>query len=264
MRTDYDSGLKATVTWDDAGRIRGILYFDKYREMGSLRGRTAAEAYIRDIAGSFSVPPEALRSIDQPVSYLEPREQGVEYRFNEEKVSFDTVTYIYDQTYLNAPVWDAGIAVTIKEPPTRVVAATDTSQGGIDAKLPSSDALARYRQLFATGEKVDGPPSPPRPRGAEIRGSDLLAEILGDTAKVATGRDEAPRLIQRAILHLPLRREGAYEERIAQPAAIAGRAQIDPRQEAGISSLNSCSSLPYGRTRMNWRMLVEVETNTIL
>ena len=262
MRTDYDSGLKATVTWDDAGRIRGILYFDKYREMGSLRGRTAAEAYIRDIAGSFSVPPEALRSIDQPVSYLEPREQGVEYRFNEEKVSFDTVTYIYDQTYLNAPVWDAGIAVTIKEPPTRVVAANDTSQGGIDAKLPSSDALARYRQLFATGEKVDGPPSPPRPRGAEIRGSDLLAEILGDTAKIATGRDEAPRLIQgRFFIYRYDAKERTKSESLTLPLRAVPKS-IQGGSWYLVAEL--VFRLPYGRTRMNWRILVEVETNAVL
>src|SRR3954470_18228619 len=105
MRTDYDPGLKATVTWDDNGRVRAILYFDKFREMESLRGRAAAEAYIRDIAGNLNVAPDAVRRIDQPASYLEPREQGVEYRFSEEKKSFDTATYVYCQTCLNTPVW---------------------------------------------------------------------------------------------------------------------------------------------------------------
>ena len=72
MRTDYDTGLKATVTWDDTGRIRGILYFDKFHAIEKLRGRAAAEAYIREIAKNLHLPPEAVRSIDQPVSYVDP------------------------------------------------------------------------------------------------------------------------------------------------------------------------------------------------
>ena len=89
MRTHYDPGLKATVTWDDAGRVRGILHLDEYREMENLRGRAAAEAYVRGIAGNLDIPPEALRNLEQPVTYLDPCQQVMEYRFSEEKIYFE-------------------------------------------------------------------------------------------------------------------------------------------------------------------------------
>jgi hypothetical protein len=104
MRTIYDPSLKATVTLDDAGRVRGINHLDEYREIGDLRGREAATAYVRDIAGNLNIAPEALRSLEQHVSYLDPQPQEVEYRFSEEKASFDSATYAYYQTYLNTPV----------------------------------------------------------------------------------------------------------------------------------------------------------------
>ena len=85
MRTTYDPSLKATVTLDDSGQIRGINYLDEYREIENLHGREAATAYVRSIAEKLNIDPEALRSLDQPVSYLDPQPQDVEYRFSEEK-----------------------------------------------------------------------------------------------------------------------------------------------------------------------------------
>ena len=272
MRTHYDPGLNATVTWDDAGRVRGILYFDKYREMENLRGRAAAEAYIRDVAKNLNIAPEAVRGIEQPVSYLDPREQGVEYRFSEEKVSFDTTTYVYCQTYLNAPVWGAGITVTLKQArkqaPTRVVAATDTSQQGIDAKLPSPKALERYRRLFASGGKVDGPRSRRkvrRPQEPDIASADLLTDILGGAAKVAKGLDDAqitPRLIRgRFFIYRYDAKERTKDESLTLPLPAVPKSIQDG---SWYLAAELVFRLPYGRTRMNWRILVEVETNAIL
>ena len=263
MRKDYDPGLKATVTWDDAGRVRGILYFDKYREIENLRGRAAAEAYIRDIAGNLNVAPEALRSLEQSVSYVDPRQQGMEYRFSEEKVSFDSATYVYAQTYLNAPVWGAGITVTLKQArkqaPTRVVAATDTSQHGIDAKLPPSGDLERYRRLLTTAEKVDGP------QGPEAALSYLLTDILGGAAKVAKGLDDSqatPRLIRgRFFIYRYDAKERTKDESLTLPLPAVPKSIQDGNWYL-VAEL--VFRLRYGRTRMNWRILVEVETNAIL
>jgi len=268
MRTDYDTGLKATVTWDDTGRIRGILYFDKFHAIEKLRGRAAAEAYIREIAENLHLPPEAVRSIDQPVSYVDPRQQGVEYRFSEEKVSFDSATYVYCQTYLNAPVWGAGITVTLKQAPARVVAATDTGVQGIDAKLPSLQALERYRRLFATAEEIDGPSSRRKARRtqqSQVRRSDLLTEILGGAAKIAKGPDDAvtpPRLIRgRFFIYC----YDANERTKGGSPTLPVPALADSIRHGNwylVAEL--VFRLPYGRTQMNWRVLVDVETNAIL
>ena len=57
MKQVYDPTLKANVTLDDAGHVRGINHLDEYREMEHLRGREAAVAYVRDIAGKLSIAP---------------------------------------------------------------------------------------------------------------------------------------------------------------------------------------------------------------
>jgi hypothetical protein len=132
MRTIYDPVLKANVTLDDSGRIRGINHLGEYLKVENLSGREAAAAYLRSIAGELKIAPATLRSLDQRVSYLDPRSQEIEYRLAEEKPLFDTVTYVYYQTYLNTPVWQAGVTVTVKEAPARVVAATNTSEQGIN------------------------------------------------------------------------------------------------------------------------------------
>jgi len=202
VKTNYDPILKATITFDDTDRIRGINYLDEYHEIENFRGREAAAAYVRDIAGKLHIAPEALHSLEQAVSYMDPQEKGVEYRFSEEKVLFDSTTYAYYQTYLNTPVWSAGVTATIKQAPARVVAATNTSESGIDAKMPSAEAIERYRRLFATGEKVDTPPSrlkAKRHEESNIASSDLLSEILGNAAKPSKeleGQETAARLIR--------------------------------------------------------------------
>ena len=164
MKTIYDPTLKANVTLDDTGHIRGINHLDEYREIEHVRGRDAAAAYVRDIAGKLNIAQESLRSLEQPVTYHDPQEKDVEYRFSEEKASFDSATYAYYQTYLNVPVWAAGVTATVKQAPERVVAATNTSEHGIDAKMPPAEAIERYRRLFSTAEKVDVTPGRPAGR----------------------------------------------------------------------------------------------------
>lgn len=55
MKRIYDPTLKATVTLDDAGHIRGTNHLDEYREIEPLRGREAAAACVRDIAGNLDI-----------------------------------------------------------------------------------------------------------------------------------------------------------------------------------------------------------------
>ena len=292
MKTTYDPTIKATVTLDDAGHIRGINHLDEYREIEHLRGREAAAAYVRDIAGKVNIAPEALRSLEQAVSYLDPLEKDVEYRFSEEKTSFDSATYAYYQTYLNTPVWAAGVTATVKQAPTRVVAATNTSEHGINAKMPSAEAIKRFHRLFATGEKVDVSRrgAAKRPEAPDVVSSDLLAEILGKAAKASKGLDErqaTPVLIRgrffvyrydpalRAVDHphpTPTRNapESGATQNMDQP--LCGKPPTLPLPPVPKPIQEGCwylvaelvFRLPYEGSRMNWRILVEVETNTIL
>ncbi len=279
MKTIYDPTLKATVTIDDAGHIRGINHLDEYREIEHLRGREAAAAYVREIAGKLNIAPGALRSLEQPVSYLNPQEKGVEYRFSEEKTSFDSATYVYYQTYLNTPVWAAGVTATIKQAPARVVAATNTSESGINAKMPSAEAIERYRRLFAVGEKVDARLSRPRakrPEAPDIASSDLLFEILGKSAKAAKGikgQEATPTLIRGRFFiyrYDPAKRTHdvpypADQPLCGTPPTLPLPAVPKPIQEGGwylVAEL--IFRMPHEGRRMNWRMLIDIETNAIL
>ena len=293
MRTTYDPGLKATVTLDDSGQLRGINHLDEYREIEHLRGRDAAAAYVRDIAGRLNIAPEALRRLDQVVSYLDPEEQEVEYRFSEEKTLFDSATYAYYQTYLNTPVWAAGVTATIKQAPARVVAATNTSERGIDAKMPSAGAIKRYRALFATGEKAEGPRrrlTAERLKAANAASSELLTDILGKSSKASKGSDEgkgSPQLIRGRFF---VYRYGAAVRTVdhAHPAhggdaPQPGAAQDDEQPMCGTpptlplplvpKSIQEgrwylvaelICRLPHEGREINWRMLVEVESHAVL
>ena len=293
MRTVYDPKFKANLTLDEDRRVRGITYVDEYREVQGHRGRDAAVTYIRDVAQGLAIEREALQSLEQRVSYLDPRLQGVEYRFSEEKGFFDSATYAFYQTYLNTPVWTAGITVTVKQAPARVLAATDTSERGIDAELPSARTLSRYRLLFATGEKVEGQrreAAARRPDQPEAAAADLLEEILSgvepaardldnrlSTATLIRGRffvyryDPAERTSDQSHgpSDMPLSHrdeDHAFDEPLCGTPPTLPLPPVPRTIQEGrwyvVAEL--VFRMPYEGHRMNWRMLVELETNAIL
>jgi zinc metalloprotease ZmpB len=311
MRVTYDPALKANLSIDEAGRIRAINHLDEYREIEHRSGRDAAIAYVRDIAANLNIAGAEVRNLEQFVSYVDPQPQDVEYRFTDEKHAFDSTTFAFYQTFLNTPVWAAGVTATVKQAPARIVAATDTSEQGIDAKMPSAEAVERFRRLFATGEKVDGPARRivlNRATEANLAGGDsaLLTDILGK-AGTAAGAPSEPRANTGAnaaattdtpnqSLRLIRGRFFVYRydsgKRIddhAHVGASTNKPKRTPSAEREDQPL--CGTpptlplppvpkaieegrwyvvaelvfrLPYQGSRMNWRMLVDVETNAIL
>src|SRR5215207_9499297 len=139
MHETFDPSLKAQVTQDDAGRVRAIRHPDEFAESDQDNPLAAAIDYVRQVAGMFDVGEEQLDNIHVQATHLDPAEQGVEYHRAEESKSFDAATFGFDQTYLNTPVWGAGISVTVKSGPNRIVQSVNTSQEGIDASLPPED-----------------------------------------------------------------------------------------------------------------------------
>jgi hypothetical protein len=289
MRTIYDADLRATVTVDDADRIRALNH-EEYWLAGDVGAGEAASAYLGDIASKLDISAAALNSLNEPVSYFDPRQQDVEYRFSEEKSSFDTATYAFYQTYLNTPVWTAGLTVTVKQGPTRVVAATSTSEQGIDAQMPTTAAVERYRQLFLTGEKAPSIPRRRRSRPSrvvDVDGSTLLDDILAEPMRASDELDEeiTPRLIRgrffvyrfdaenRTTDH-PQQTKDAYSDQdgARHDPPLCGTAPELPlppvpntiQDDDWYLVAELIVRLPYHENRMNWRFLVELETNAIL
>lgn len=107
----------------------------------------------------FKVSEKTLKNIDQKVSFDDPLEQDVQYRLSKQKQFFDSTTVEFSQTYLNLPIWHAGISVTVKHTPFlkdskyRVLHSVNNSQKGVDAKLPPPNIIERHKKLFYIGNE---------------------------------------------------------------------------------------------------------------
>ena len=296
MKRRYDARLKANVVLDEANRLRAINHLDEYREAGGrLKGRAAAAAYLRNLSGDLGIADDALHQLEQAASYLDPQERGLEYRRDEEKHLFDTETYAFRQTWLNTPVWAAGVTVTLKQAPTRVIAATDTSASGIDAKLPPAEAIERYRQLFATGEKTGAVRVRKAAASAEASAASaaLLTDILGKpgkgskSAKGETSNEDMPQLIRGHFFVYRYEAARRIQDDTHKPAATmhasANAAQGNEQALCGTPPTLPLPAVPKSiregqwclvaelvvrapleGSPMNWRALVDVETNAIL
>ncbi len=150
MKESYRPDLKAHVLTDAANRVRAIRHTQEYWESPTGGGLMTAVAYLREFASVYEIPAKKLNRLETKVNFLDPREQEEEYRLSEERRQFDSETFGFYQTSLNVPVWRAGLRVTVKQGPNRVVSSEDTTQTGVDAKLPAAETIARYKELFTS------------------------------------------------------------------------------------------------------------------
>lgn len=148
MAEVYDPQLKARLTLDDAQRVRGINHLDELWPAEEQAPRKAAISYLQAVSETLEVPKEQLEYAHQPVSFFNPRSQETQLRLSEEKRFFDSTTQGFYQTHLNVPVWAAGVTVTVKHNPTRVVSAANTTLDKVDAKLPSEEVIERWRKIM--------------------------------------------------------------------------------------------------------------------
>lgn len=287
MRTVYDRALKANVILDDDGQVRAVNHLDEYPEIDGVRGRDAAATYVRSTAATFNIAPSALRDLEQPLSYLDPQPRDVEFRFSDDKPAFDSTTFAYAQTFLNTPVWAAGVTATVKQAPARVLASTNTSAQGINARMPAQEAIERYRRLFATGEKPRAQQGRAKaaPKLAADAANGLWNEILGFQANQA--EPPASRLI-RGRFYVYRFQSAQRTDRHEPPGPSAHHHELGPASHDDQPLCGTPPTLPLpplppaieeGRwyvvaelvfrlphegSRMNWRMLVEIETNAVL
>src|SRR4030095_14221102 len=143
-----DSSLKANLVRDDDDKLRAINHHDEFPAIDANDARAAALRYLRDMAGNFDIDAGEVENAGQSLSFLDPQPRGSEFRLRDDKRQFDTATFAFNQTYLNLPVWEAGVTITLKQAPWRALASTNTSRRGIDARMPSDAAIETFRKLF--------------------------------------------------------------------------------------------------------------------
>jgi hypothetical protein len=299
MKIVFDSRLKADLSLDDAEHIRYIDQTKSPWTSSKESPTTASIDYINQIADLLQVPKDQLKNIHQRISFLEPLEQGIEYRVSEEKRQFDTTTVGFYQTYHNIPVWQAGFTVTVKSNPNRIVSVVNTSQEGLDAKLPSQKKVAYHKRLFRmaelnnevrrlqlgeekqefseTADFVRHLLGRGKPRKeSEAFNKDRRSKVKGDNAELMRGRlyiykyDEKTRLPPHITKGATTEksseedstnlRESDYEPFIPLPPV---NKKINDGQFYLVAEITfSFATKEYGN--INWLALVELETDSVL
>ena len=198
MNVVYDDRLKADLALDENQKVRHVRHSQEYRLSEENIPRVAAAQYLNDIAEVLQIPQEQLRGLSKQAQHQVPAEQGVEYQLNEEKRMFDSATISYYQTYMNVPVWRAGLSVSVKTGPTRIMSVTNTSVDDLDGQLPDQGVIERYRKMFQTaavrrearavGLEEDEPDETARFVRRLLRGSSRARARQDDRARLLNSR----------------------------------------------------------------------------
>lgn len=294
MNTIYSPSLRAHVSLDDGQIARHILHsHDDDHISDQDEALLAATDYLNDMAGAMHIPKEQLGGAQQKVSCYEPREQGVAYRLNEEKRLFDTVTFGFYQTFLNVPVWRMGVSVKVKQGPNRVLSAANNSEANIHGRLPSADAIARYRDLFRQTAVHNAPIDPALQNGEDRHGDAGAAAFLHQLLGLPAPAEPAP-VSDAPALHKagtflqsgcffaykyrpearyagdpvpPQQQGGANTPELEREPAIPQLPPVDPALVDGQTYVVAeliFSSSAKGWNSQSWRILAEIETDSIV
>ena len=276
MNMEFRPEINAQVAMDDEGRVRHILHIDEPWRSSAETPREAAVEYLREQSGTLETGGISLEGMEERATYDEPREEGSAYRLVDEKRQFDSTTVAFAQTHLGVPVWRTGVTVTVKDNPTRVVESTSTTLPEVDAELPPQEAVARWQQAARATERGE------REAGERDSADELVRDALGLGA-----RERGPADVDAARLRVNQSRFYVYryDPQARQPAAPDDREQgtydleaddveitlplppVPDTIRAGGDYLVTevVFTLPYaGFGTLNWRALIEVETNSIL
>ena len=170
MKEIFDSELKAKLSIDEDENVRDVIHFDEHWRSNKQDPLDAAIYYLQGITKTLKISTNLLENIKETVSFDDPHEQKVQYRLFKQKQFFDSTTVSFYQTYHNIPIWGAGLSVTVEKNPSvkqgkkeisadeqrpyNVIHAVNTSQKGFDVKLPSSETIEHYKELFHTDSKL--------------------------------------------------------------------------------------------------------------
>ena len=281
----FDPNSGAILILDEQERVTGISHFCSHWVSDEETPREAAVAYIRSFAELLKVTPDCLRHINEPVSYLEPDARGVEYRVSEETTSFDSTTVEFKQTVLNTPVWNAGLTVTVKHGPYRVIGAAYTGRDWPAPTLPPSATIDRYRRIFALAEseRMSLNESDVRPHGEqreEVRETAAFVRtLLADNGlpHESSEHEYGARLVQGRFCvyrfdperRLAEDRKPAAERAgndtvsVSPPPLASVPPSIKPGQYYVVAEV-TFASRALSAHRLVWRALVELETGVIL
>jgi hypothetical protein len=294
MSMIYSPDLKAHLSLDNRNKVRHILHTQEYFLSEKSNARLAAIDYLQRMAETFQIPLDQLTNLHQKVSFLDPREQGIEYRLYEIKKFFASATYGYYQTIHNVPVWRGGMTVTVKGGPYRIVHADHYGHEDLKVRLPAKDVIERIRAALIRINSTARSAVVGAAEGGEITrpaAVSFKSAFAGPQSRAAARRTRAqtPPWFNQIRMTRGLFYIYRYEARERQPKHANGglkdskKKPFDP--EAGHLEL----TLPLPpvpdqikdgqhylvaeiifnverslKDRLNWKALIEVETGSIL
>lgn len=296
VREIFDSDLKARLTLDDEDRVRGINQVDEFWKADQVSARQAAISYLRHVASTLNISEDRFEHAHQRVEFRDPIEQDTQYRLSEEKAQFDATTEAFYQTHLNVPVWAAGLTVTMKHNPTRVVGAANTSLDDLGPELPSDDVIDRWRDVFDRVHRQQATEGLADQEDEQSETAALVGDLLSGylfrdskakaaiharekaaDARIISGRffiyryDPDERLPQNPQrdedVETDLTGEGGPTALVAEVEPTLPLPEVDERIQPGADYLVAEIVFFYPTDEwgdINWRALVEVETGSVL
>ena len=148
MFEEFDARSQTKVVRDAAGTARTLSHANRYVVTGAPTPQLAAREYLHRYGELLGLRPEQLGHLFLPAEQ-EPGAGGVEYRLLSEKHQFDLTTVAFYHTCFGLPVWEAGLSITMKANPLRVVGAQSTLHPDLEVKRPPARAIARLKTLDA-------------------------------------------------------------------------------------------------------------------
>jgi hypothetical protein len=251
MFEEFDARTETRIVRDTGGVARVLSHQDHFVATRAATPRLAAKDYLDRYGRLLGLRPQHLKNLLLPVEHT-PTDAEVEYRFVAEKDQFDLTTVAFHQTYLGLPVWEAGLSVTMKHKPLRVIGARST----LHPKPKITQSSAKHLRKL---QKLD----------AETLGRHLgLARYVSDTTPLRINNerlmvhqhDEA-RL--RHAMAQPQKRVSAFHSGAPRLPLPSVHSSIRDGAHYVVRAVRFGFDFPPIRP-LNWVALVEVETMSML
>ena len=270
----FDESLAAQISIDESNHIRSINHSIGQIQTDSKSPREAAIDYLRQLCSKLQIHDEKLTELSQRASFREPRDRIEQFSLLEERHVFDSHMFSFAQTYLNIPIWKSGVKITSKDAPNRIVSAVNTTCGAIKAKLPSKRVIESFRRLFPDDPRdsksvptyVSEVPNP----GEQTQ---LIHKALGlsytegtdGNARMIRGRFYVYRYNQSERLQESLKSADDSHGQHSPPTLVLPA--VPNKIKNGNWYVVAEITFSYSTAEhdhMNWRMLVELETCSVL
>jgi zinc metalloprotease ZmpB len=146
MFEEFDARSQTKIVRDADGIARALSHANRYVATEAPTPQLAARNYLSRYGELLGLRREQLTHLFLPTE-REPTADEIEYRFVSEKHQFDLTTVALYQTCFGLPIWEAGLSITMKDNPLRVVGAQSTLHPDVEVKRPSAEIVVRLKTL---------------------------------------------------------------------------------------------------------------------